>query len=313
MDRIDELLKAANPVRPSNAPRLDAHSELRAALDGAPGLDAAGQDYVVAPARIRQGKSSRRLWTAAIAVVVASLLVIAAVVLTQVMATLAPAPPAGTPSPTTSGAAIGSDQWRVVRMPTTEEGGTAGPQIEIDVAPGFVVSSDVPNESYDSLSTKILPDGPGEDVLAQIYYGKVLPQRDPQACVAVAEQYVELDSVPVDVPANSGASGTGTPRFVYRVVQGTTLKASFGLTALAPGTASDSCTEFHHINSTPEGTTLAVSDHYQFNGLAPGWLSTATTSLTPTFASLEEARAFMATEQYRTYKRMFTSVRIVQP
>ena len=26
MDRIDELLKAANPVRPSNAPRLDARA-----------------------------------------------------------------------------------------------------------------------------------------------------------------------------------------------------------------------------------------------------------------------------------------------
>ncbi|MDI3213588.1 hypothetical protein [Arthrobacter sp. AL12] len=171
----------------------------------------------------------------------------------------------------------------------------------------------MPNESYDSLSFRIVRDSAPQGVLAQIYYGKVMPQRDPTACVATPEDYVELDSVPVDLPFNAQAPETTSPRFVYRVVTGPSLKASLGITSRPPGSSVDGCTEFHHLESLPGGTMLIVSDHFQFSGSAAGWLSTSTTSLTPTFTSLEEARAFMATDEYLTYKRMLASVRIVQP
>lgn len=314
MDRIDELLIAANPVRPSNAPRLDARAELRTALDGAPAVQVNGRDFVDRDTnRDLWSRLARRPWTVAVVVAVLSALVIAAVVLTEVLAPLQPAPPAVSPSPSVSGMASGSDGWRVLRLSTKEIGGATGAQIQIDVAPGFTTSSDVPNESYDSLSIKIVRDTPTQDVLAQIYFGRVLPRRDPKACVATPEHYVELDSIPVDVPVDADTPGTTSPRFVYRVVTGTGLKASFGITSLPAGTAVDGCTEYHHLESLPNGTMLAVSDHFQFNGLAAGWLSTLTTSVTPTFASLDEARAFMGTDEYQTYKRMLSSVRIIQP
>jgi hypothetical protein len=314
MDRIDELLKAANPVRPSNAPRLDARAELRTALDGAAALHVTGPDFIDRDRnRNPWNRLARRPWTVAVAVAVLSALVIAAVVLTQVLAPLQPAPPAVSPSPSVIGTVSGPDGWRVMRLSTKETGGAAGPQIQIDVAPGFTISSDVPNESYDSLSIKIVRDTPTQDVLAQIYYGRVLPQRDPQACVATPEDYVELDSIPVDVPFKADTPGTTSPRFVYRVVKGTRLKASFGITSLPAGTAVDGCTEYHHVESLPNGTMLTVSDHFQFNGLAAGWLSTSTTSVTPTFASLDEATAFMGTDDYQAYKRMLSSVRIIRP
>lgn len=314
VDRIEELLNAANPVQPSNAPRLDARAELRRALDRAPALYVTGQDFVDRGANPDVGnRPARKPWTVAVAVALLSALVVAAVVLAQVLAPLLPAPPAVSPSPSVSGTAAGTDEWRVLRLSTTETGGASGPQIQIDVAPGFTTISDVPNESYDSLSIKIVRDKPTQDVFAQIYYGRVLPQRDPQACIATPEDYVELDSIPVDVPVNANTPGTTSPRFVYRVVTGIGLKASFGITALPPGTAVDGCTEYHHVESLPSGTMLTVSDHFQFNGLAAGWLSTATTSVTPTFASLEEATAFMGTDEYQTYKRMLSSVRIIQP
>jgi len=314
MDRIEELLESANPVRPSNAPLIDARRELRAALDGGPALHAAGQDFVDGNrSRFSGSPRAQRPWTVAIAVAVFTALVLAAVVLAQVLAPLQPVPPALSPSPTVSSTGTGSDGWRVVRMSTMDTGGTTGPQIQIDVAPGFTTSSDVPNDNYDSLSLKIVRDTPTQDVFAQIYYGKVMPQRDPQACVATPEDYVELDSIAADVPVKRGVPGTASPRFVYRVVNGNGLKSSFGITSLAPGTSVDGCTEYHHVDSEPDGTMLAVSDHFQFNGRVPGWLSTSMSSVTPTFASLEEARAFMATEEYRTYKRMLSSVRIIQP
>lgn len=314
MDRIEELLKLANPVRRSNAPRLDARAELRAALDGASATDAAGRDYLQADvSRKLWRRPVRRPWAVAIAVVIVSALVAAVVVLSQALAPLQPAPPAVTPSPSISNTDTGPDGWRVVRVATPTVTGTTGPQIQVDVAPGFVAMSDVPNESYDSLSVKIVRDGAAQGVFAQIYYGQVLPKRDPQACAAAPETYVELDSVPVDVPFDANTPGTVAPRFVYRVVTGTTIRASFGITDLPPGTAVDACTEFHHLNSLPVGTMLVVSDQYQFSGQAPGWLSAVRSSMSPTFASVDEARAFMNTDEYLTYKRMLTSVRIVRP
>ncbi|MFE4197891.1 hypothetical protein ACFRJ9_18710 [Paenarthrobacter sp. NPDC056912] len=311
MDRIDELLEAANPVRPSNTPRLDASAELRAALENAPALHATGQDFVDRGKPLGRWSSLRRPWTVAAAVAALSVLVIAVVVLARVVAPLQPVPPAVSPSPSVSTTSAGTDGWRVLRLSTTQTGGSTGPQIQIDVAPGFTTSSDVPNESYDSLSIKIIKDSPTQDVLAQIYYGKVLPQRDPVACVATPEEYVELESVPSEVPVS--ASTPNGARFVYRVLNGAGLKSSFGITSLPPGSAVDSCTEYHHVESLPDGTMLAVSDHFQFSGQAPGWLSTSATSLTPTFTSLAEARAFMGTDEYQTYKRMLSSVRIIQP
>lgn len=314
MDRIEELLELANPVRPSNGPRLDAGVELRAALDGSSAMDAAGQDfYQKDVSRTLWRRPVRRPWAVAIAVAIVSALVAAVVVLTQALAPLQPPPPAVTPFPSISNTETGPSGWRVVRMSTPAVTGTTGPQIQVDVAPGFVAMADSPNESYDSLSVKIVSDGAAEGVFAQIYYGQVLPQRDPKACAAAPETYVELDSVPVDVPFDASTPGTSAPRFVYRVVTGTTLRASFGITYLPPGTAVDACTEFHHLDSLPVGTVLVVSDQYLFSGQAPGWLSTVPNSLSPTFASVDEARAFMNTDEYRTYKRMLASVRIIRP
>ncbi|MCB5291002.1 hypothetical protein [Arthrobacter sp. SO3] len=313
MDRIDELLDSANPVRPLNAPRLDARAALRTALEGAPAVDAVGQDFVGGRGNgVFGGRGARRPWVVAVAVAAMSALVVGAVVLTQLLAAWQPSPPAASPSPSVSSGVTGTDEWRTVRLsPTT--GGAAGPQIQLELAPGFIIRSDVPNESYDSLSFRIVRDSAPQGVLAQIYYGKVMPQRDPQACIARPEDYVELDSVPVDLPFNALDPEATSPRFVYRVVTGPSLKASLGITSQPPGTSVDGCTEFHHVESLPGGTMLIVSDHFQFSGSAAGWLSTSTTSLTPAFASLEEARAFMATDEYLTYKRMLASVRIVQP
>ncbi|XAS74009.1 hypothetical protein VUN82_09320 [Micrococcaceae bacterium Sec5.1] len=314
MDKIDQLLESANPVRPPSAPRLDPRAELRAALDGAPGLQASGSDFVGQNRKaLPRSRYSRRSFALAVAMAALTVLVIATIALVQLLAPLQPTPPAVSPSPSVSSTEIGSEGWRVVRLSTTQAGYDKGPQIQLDIAPGFTTSSDVPNEGYDSLSIKIVRDTPTQDILAQIYYGKALPQRDPHACVASPENYVELDSTPVDVPANAATPGTAPPRFVYRVVDGSTLKPSLGITSLPPGNAVDSCTEYHHMESFPADTMLIVSDHFQFNGVAAGWLSSSTTSLTPTFATIDEARAYMGTDEYLTFKRMLTSVRIIEP
>lgn len=315
MDRIDKLLRTANPVRPGNEPKVNAETELRRVLEGLPASEAAA-DWDAGLASLHtsplRGRPPLR-WLAAVAVAAVGALAVALLVLTQGLAPQHSTPPAGTPTPSNSTAAPGPEGWRVQHLQLTGPGGTPGALIQVDVPPGFELGGDVPNESYDSESAKIVRVGTTSAVLAQIYYGKVIPQRDPLACAGSAEDYVELDSAPVDVPYNTGAPGTVPPRFVYRVIVGTQLRASLGITTRPPGASVGSCEEFHSIDSVPAGNILAASDQFQFNAAAPGWLSTARSPLSPSFASMEEARAYLSSAEYQSYKRMFTSIRIIQP
>jgi hypothetical protein len=118
----------------------------------------------------------------------------------------------------------------------------------------------------------------------------------------------------VDVPYERGAAGSVPPRFVYRVVSGADgkLVPSLGITTRAPGTSTDSCTQYFQIRAERPGFYFMFSTYVLFSGQYPGWL-VPSNPLAQTFSTPEEAEAFMDTAEYRDIKRMFMSVTITAP
>ncbi|MBP2269298.1 hypothetical protein J3A64_004838 [Pseudarthrobacter sp. PvP004] len=257
----------------------------------------------------------------AVAIVAATLLLVAAPLVGLLSSNLTPPQPV---APSETGTAAAED-WRLgsVSADVLRNRETV---VHVRIPPGWQLDQmdndvDSTNPDYPAvtawLNAPSSQDGsPGSlAAAAMVYYGPFGNRYDPAACAGTQESYTELDSSPVDVPYQRGIAGTVPPRFVYRVVSGAggELVPSFGITTRAPGNDTDPCNQYFLVHAERPGFYFMFSSYVMFSGQHPGWLVPAVSPLAPTFSSSEEAEAFMETTAYKDVKRLFISVSITAP
>lgn len=121
--------------------------------------------------------------------------------------------------------------------------------------------------------------------------------------------YSVLDSMELALPYNTAGADTIPPRFVFRALQeADRVTASYGITGSVAGKDGTSCMVYNVVSGPAESPfyyfadTLEVrSGSSEQNGNRKG---------AKTFASLDEARAYMQTPEYMNAKRMITSLKL---
>jgi hypothetical protein len=141
-------------------------------------------------------------------------------------------------------------------------------------------------------------DGAGKKV-ADFYHGTAGGVGG--ACGPGPYTMYELDSAPA--LANRPWALAAGVRFSYRVLDVRSAGGAFdfqlGLVDATTGQLQDSCLMYSFVAGAPQGT-LSFADRTFQNG----------TGGDPAFASLEEAKAYMMTPEYRKLKAMITSLRV---
>lgn len=165
---------------------------------------------------------------------------------------------------------------------TTPQGAAASPAVDVDVADetGLVVAS--------------------------LHYG-------PSGGIGGACQgpvpYKVLDSVELALPYNQAAADTITPRFTFRaLLEAGRVTASYGITSSAAGKDGTTCMFYNVVSGPPESPLYSFADAFQVN--AGGSAEVGGRKGAKTFPSLEAARAYMESTEYRNAKRMITSLKI---
>jgi hypothetical protein len=122
------------------------------------------------------------------------------------------------------------------------------------------------------------------------------------ACGPEPVPFLTLDSEPVDIPYNKSVAA-GAPEFSFRVLDGTGIglkvRASLGLNQPDPQMV-ESCMYYNTVSS-PVGT-LDFATQVQV---------TLTDTQGLAFDSVDEAKAYTATEEYSQLKRMFMSLTLI--
>jgi hypothetical protein len=144
-------------------------------------------------------------------------------------------------------------------------------------------------------------------VVASLYYG---PSGGiGGACLAVPVPYTVLDSVELALPYNTAAADIITPRFAFRALQTSNgVIASYGLTSSVAGKDGKSCMFYNVVSGPAEAPLYSFADAFQVN--VGGSTDGGNRKGAKSFASLEEARAYMQTPEYLSAKRMITSLKI---
>lgn len=193
-----------------------------------------------------------------------------------------PVPPAERWKTFTSGTGKISFDYPARWTVTTPPGAAAAPAVDVDVADeaGLVVAS--------------------------LHYG-------PSGGIGGACQgpvpYKVLDSVELALPYNQAAADTITPRFTFRALLETgRVTASYGITSSAAGKDGTTCMFYNVVSGPPESPLYSFADAFQVN--AGGSAEVGGRKGAKTFPSLEAARAYMGTSEYRNAKRMITSLKI---
>ena len=120
--------------------------------------------------------------------------------------------------------------------------------------------------------------------------------------------YVVLDSVDVDIPYQP-TKGSVTPRFTFRALQDADhVTASYGLTSFPAGQNGMTCMFYNVVNGPADSPPFSFADTYQVN--AGGTEQIPNRKGAKTFPSLDAARAYMQTSEYRNVKRMVTSLKV---
>ena len=122
------------------------------------------------------------------------------------------------------------------------------------------------------------------------------------ACGPQPVPLLTLDSEAVQIPHRTSADA-GTPEFSFRVLDGTGIglkvRGSLGLNQPDPQML-ESCMYYNTVSS-PVATLV----------FATGVQVTLTDTAGLTFDSVDEAKAYMATEEYAQLKSMFMSLQLV--
>lgn len=123
--------------------------------------------------------------------------------------------------------------------------------------------------------------------------------------------YSVLDSMELALPYNTAAADTITPRFVFRALQeADRVTASYGITGSVAGKDGRACMFYNVVSGPAESPFYYFADTVQVN--AGGAEPIGNRKGAKTFASMEEARAYMQTAGYVKAKRMITSLKIKQ-
>ena len=314
MDPLERLLRDANPVPNTADTPFDPGEQLeslRSELRNTRVTSGRNQAKDVVGAA-RRGILPRRL----IPVLAAMTLVLglaaagfgAAVIW---LSTTSPAP-VGSPSSTSTPA----DDWRLVGFAPGPDASET--RVDLKLPKGWELITSLPHDDYPARSGHVNLLGPTSQASfampqIMIYYGPYGPSYNPAACAGPEESFVELDSSPVNIPYDASVPGTVSPRFVYRVANGERLVASFGITTQPPSTSIDSCNHYFQVRAARAGYFFTFSSYSTYVQGNPGWLSPVQRPATVEFGSLEEARAFLETDEYATIKRIFSSLSISAP
>ncbi|MBP2413955.1 hypothetical protein JOF48_002754 [Arthrobacter stackebrandtii] len=115
--------------------------------------------------------------------------------------------------------------------------------------------------------------------------------------------YTVLASIPMDIPSNNSSDGAVDPRYVYRVIQGSThFFASYGITDHSAGADGTACLVYNTVTSKQLGIYM-FGDALQF---------TSDPSGTPglrAFATIADAQAYMLSSEYQNIQKMVTSLK----
>ncbi len=121
--------------------------------------------------------------------------------------------------------------------------------------------------------------------------------------------FTALDTKDLDLPHDpiADTSGFTTPRFQFSAIENPNgVTASIGILNIV--NQAETCM-IYNVFALPEGNPYGlVSFGDQFQSGSEGDHS----ALVPTFANLDEARAFMETDNYKKLKTMFTSLTVTE-
>lgn len=312
MDPLERLLRDANPVPETSDPPLDPDGQLKSLLSELRNTGTSNVRDIAAKVAgaERRRRTPRRLIPALAAMAV--LLGLAAAGFGAALTWISPQSP--TPAGTPSSTPTAEDGWRLAGFAPGPAGNEA--HIHLMVARGWELAVNLPSDDYPARDGWLYPADPSKQgILAKmlLYYGPYGPRYDPAACAGPEESFVELDSSPVNIPHDASVPGTASPRFVYRVVQADRLVASFGITTRPPSTSIDSCNQYFQVRAARAGYYFTFSTYGTYTSGHPGWLSPVSSPASMEFASIDDARAFLETEDYATIKRMLTSLTISAP
>jgi hypothetical protein len=143
-------------------------------------------------------------------------------------------------------------------------------------------------------------------VVASLHYG-------PSGGIGGACQgevpYLVLDSVELALPYNTAAAGVIAPRFAFRALQEPgRVTASYGITSSAAGRDGKSCMFYNVVSGPAESPLYSFADAVQVNVGGTG--EPGNRKGAKTFATVEEASAYMQTPEYLNAKRVITSLKI---
>ena len=117
--------------------------------------------------------------------------------------------------------------------------------------------------------------------------------------------YEVLDSVELPLPYNASAADVIAPRFAYRVLlEADRVTASLGITSSPAGKDGKACMFYNVVSGPAESTLYSFADNFQ---VSAGDTQSTNSRI---FSSLNEARAFMLTQEYINAKRMLMSLQI---
>lgn len=332
MDPLERLLRDANPVADASDSPSYRDERLNALLSELQSAEAASKHDRAASASAvrdrtrggnraadargtvgRPGAPRRLIPVLAVMTVVLGLATAGFGAAINWFSDLSPAP-AGSPSPTLT---TSPDGWRLAGF-APDPAGTET-HIHVLIPEGWELSRDTPDDDYPARTGYLYPiegSTPAMSKMPQmmLYYGPSGPRYDPAACAGPEESFVELDSSPVNIPYDASVPGTVAPRFVYRVTTtGDRLVASFGITARPPSASTDPCSQYFQFRAARSDYYFSFSSYSAYIEGHPGWLSPRQRPARIEFASMDEAKAFLQTNDYATIKRMFSSVTISAP
>lgn len=120
--------------------------------------------------------------------------------------------------------------------------------------------------------------------------------------------YAVLDSVEVNLPYQP-SKGSVTPRFAFRALQEAgRVTASYGLTSTVAGQNGKTCMFYNVVDGPAESPLYFFADAVQVN--VGSKEEDPKRKGAKTFPTMEAARAYMDSPEYRNAKRMITSLKI---
>ncbi len=115
--------------------------------------------------------------------------------------------------------------------------------------------------------------------------------------------YTVLASIPMEIPSNNSSDDAVDPRYVYRVIQGSThFFASYGITDHSAGADGTACLVYNTVTSKELGIYM-FGDAVQFTSDPAGSPGLRA------FPTIAAAQAYMLSSEYQNIQKMVTSLK----